>query len=156
MTQHTFQYTTDFFIKRPTDNRLIVRKILRHVHQIIKTIPDFPESTPSEEKADESTKEIGENGTRYDYGYGNGYGNRYGYPRPPRVVVVRPAPRVVYRNPQPRYRYHAHNNARPSIDSRSYDSRNNGSRNSGSRSYGTRSNRNYSNNSSRGHSSGPR
>lgn len=86
-------------------------------------------------------------GNAYDYGYG--YGNRYGYA--PRVMVVRPAPRVVYRNAPPRYRYNVPNNARPSIDSR-----NNGSRNNGPRSYGTRSNRNYSNNSSRGRSSGPR
>jgi hypothetical protein len=68
------------------------------------------------------------------------YGNRY--VRPPRVVVVRPAPRVVYRNP----RYQAPNNGRPG-----YDARNNNPR-----SYGTRSNRNYRNYSSRGRSSRPR
>ena len=74
-------------------------------------------------------------GSAYDYGYG--YGNRYA--RPPRVVVVRPAPRVVYLNPQPRY--NTSNNVR-----RSHDSRGNG----------VRSNRNYQGNSARSRSYGPR
>ncbi|MPR34266.1 hypothetical protein [Salmonirosea aquatica] len=73
--------------------------------------------------------------------YGGTYGYGYGYARSPRVVVVRPAPRVVYRNPQPRYYRKAPNNAR-----QNYESRGNG----------VRSNRNYRGNSSRGRSYGPR
>lgn len=68
---------------------------------------------------------------RYDYGYRIP-------PRPPRVIVVRPAPRVVYRNYPKSYRY------------KQYDHRNNGAR----RGAQPRSNRNYGR-SGRG-SSGPR
>lgn len=74
-------------------------------------------------------------GNAYDYGYGNRYVH------PPRVVVVRPAPRVVYRNSSPRYRYNVPDNARPHYNSREK---------------AVRSNRNYRSDAAPGRSYGPR
>lgn len=75
------------------------------------------------------------------YGYDYGYGNRYVHA--PRVVVVRPAPRVVYRNAPSRYRYNVPDNAHQQYNSR---------QNAG------RSNQNYRSNSNaaRSRSYGPR
>ncbi|MFB9293589.1 hypothetical protein [Persicitalea jodogahamensis] len=70
---------------------------------------------------------------RPHYGHTNGYGHphRYGYVRPPRVVVVRPAPRIVYRNSAPRGKARV----RRGYSGRSYAGRGNGRSN---RNYGSR------------------